>query len=151
MEKIDLALKKGDIKEALEIFKTLSQEEQEFFFRRVSSAITPPSLISVLKRKLHPGKTYEDYYKAHLPPLNEGQALFHYFPFTTYVMNAQNVMDQSDIFTIAFMWGDPTQIYELTKTMGDSEKRRHDSIETIAEKIGPTQIYEFKDMTQLGS
>lgn len=103
MEKIGLALKKGDVKEALEIFKTLSQEEQEGFFKKISLAFTPPSLVSVLKRKLHPGKTYEDYYKAHLPPLHENQALSHYFPFMTYVMNAQNVRDQSDIFTMAFM------------------------------------------------
>jgi hypothetical protein len=151
MEKIGLALKKRDIKEALEIFRTLSREEQEGFFKKISFIFTPPSLVSVLKRKLHPGKTYKDYYKAHLPPLHEGQALSHYFPFMTYVMNAQNIMDKSDIFTIAFMWGDPTQIYELTKAMGDSEKKRHDAIETVAEKIGPTQIYAFKDVIQLGS
>lgn len=66
-------------------------------------------------------------------------------------MNAQNVMEKSDIITIAFMWGDPMQIYKLTKIMGDTEKKRHDAIEVVAEKIGPTQIYEFKDLTQLGS
>jgi hypothetical protein len=151
MEKVSSALKKGDIKKAVEIFKTLSQEEQECFFKKVSLTLTPPSLISVLKRKLHPGKTYEDYHKSWLPSLNEGQDLSHYFPFMTYVMNAQNVMDSSDILSIGFMWGDPMEIYELTKTVGNTEKMRHDAIETVAEKIGPTQVYEFKDLTQLGS
>lgn len=35
--------------------------------------------------------------------------------------------------------------------MGDTEKKRHDAIEVVAEKIAPTQTYEFKDLTQLGS
>ncbi len=99
MEKVSSALKKGDIKKAVEIFKALPQEEQECFFKRISLTFKPPSLISVLKRKLHPGKTYEDYHRAWLPPLNEGQDLSHYFPFMTYVMNAQNVIDSSDIFS----------------------------------------------------
>lgn len=151
MDTIKSLLQQGKIKEALMKFRVLSKVDQEDFFRELAPTLFPPSTFSVLFRKLRPGKTYEDYYKAHLPPLKEGQDLTHYFPIPTYVLNGANKDNPADIITIGLMWVEEEKLTDVLESTKETEKMRHDLINTVAEKIGPTLIYQTKDVTKLGS
>lgn len=151
MDEIKSLLHAGKIKEALVKFRDLSEAEQEGFFREMAPTLFPPPIFGVLFRKLHPGKTYEDFHKAWLPPLKEGQDLAHYFPYPTYVLSGENKDDPSDIITIGLMWVEEENVGDVLKSTKMTEDKRHDSISTVAEKIGPTLIYKLKNVTQLGS
>lgn len=151
MDLIKDLLKQGKIKEALKKFRALSDDKQEDFFRGLAPTLFPPSMLAVLFRKLHPGKTYKDFHQAWLPPLKEGQDLENYFSVPTYVINAENVEDPTDIISIGLMWvgdKDLSKVMELTKT---TESQRHENIDGVAVKIGPTLMYQLKDVNKLGS
>ena len=151
MENLRSLLQSGQIKEALSKFQKLSEVEQEDFFRCLAPHLFPPQVFGVLFRKLHPGKTYVDFYEAWLPPLKEGQELDHYFPAPTYVLAGENISDPSDIITIGLMWTDESKIEDLLAETKETEQLRHDKINAVAEKTQPTLIYRFKDVTKLGS
>lgn len=151
MDTIKSLLQQGKIKEALVKFRALSETDQENFFREMAPTLFPPSLLSILSRKLHAGKTYEDFHKAWLPPLKEGQDAAHYFPCPTYVINAQNMEDPSEILSIGLMWIEEENLSNILKDMGGTESQRHDRVAEVAEKVGSTLMYKLKDVTQLGS
>ncbi len=151
MSAIKTLLQQGKIKEALVKFRALPEAEQESFFREMAPTLFPPPIFGVLFRKLHPGKTYEDFHKAWLPPLKEGQDQAHYFPYPTYVLSGENKDDPSDIITIGFMWVDEKNLGDVLASTKETEGERHDSIGTVAEKIGPALVYKVKKVTQLGS
>jgi hypothetical protein len=151
MNTIKSLLQRGKIKEALVQFRALPEADQERFFREMAPTLFPPPIFGVLFRKLHPGETYKDFYKAWLPPLKEGQELAHYFPYPTYVLSGENKDDPSDIITIALMWVQEENLTEMLTTTKPTEDERHDKINAIAEKIRPTFIYKLKNVTQLGS
>lgn len=144
-------LKTGKIKEALTQFKSLPEKDQEDFFRKMTPHLFPPPLIGVLYRKLHPGRTFEDFHQAWLPPLKEGQDLAHYFPAPVYVLSGQNKADPSDVITIGFCWVEEKNVDSFLEKTALTEKIRHDTIATVADKIGETEIYIVKDVTKLGS
>jgi len=151
MTDIKSLLEQGKFKEARETFLNLSENQQEDFLREISIPLFPAPIMGVLFRKLHPGQTYDDFKKAWLPPLKSGQDLAHYFPYPTYVVSAENIEDASDIMTVGFMWIEEDKVGDLLKTMSGTENQRHDHIAEVAEKIGPTLIYKFKEINKLGS
>lgn len=151
MKEIKSLLQSGKIKEALAQFRALSESEQEDFFREVAPTLFAPSVIAVLYRKLKPGFTFDDFYKAWLPPLKEGQDLAHHFSVPTYVMNAQNKDDPNEIISISFMWITSEAFDKLEQSVSESEKQRHNNIEKVAHKTQPTAVYTFKSITKLGS
>lgn len=151
MDHIKSLLQQGKIKEALKKFRALSEADQEDFFEAMAPTLFPPFTFSVLFRKLRPGKTYEDFHKAWLPPLKKGQDLAHYFPVPTYVFNGENQDDSSDIISIGLVWAQEAKLTDIFESSKETESMRHDRIDTVAEKIGPTLIYKTKDVTKLGS
>lgn len=151
MEELKALLQAGKIKEALFQFRALSEEQQEDFFRAMAPQLFPPSLIALLYRKLKPGKTFDDFYNAWLPPLKEGQKLDEYFPFPTYVLHGQLKEDPSDVVSIGFMWINPNKIEDDLQSYGETESIRHQNIEKVAKKIGKSPPYIVKNVTKLGS
>lgn len=151
METIKTLLQQGKVKDALAKFRSLSENDQEDFFRGMTPTLFPPPIVSVLFRELHPGKTFEDFYEGWTPPLKEGQDLAHYWPCPAYVMHVQNMADSSDILSIGFMWAKEEELDPFLKSMEGTESQRHSKIDLVAEKIGPSLIYKFRNMTKLGS
>ncbi len=151
MDNIKILLQQGKIKEALSKFRALPEVDQEDFFRKLAPTIFPPATFGVLYRKLHPGKTYEDFHKAWLPPLKEGQDLAHFFPVPTYVLSGENKDDPTDIITIGLSWADVETVSDFLQNMHEVGAERHKSINTVAELIGSPLIYKTKDVTKLGS
>lgn len=151
MKEIKTLLQSGKIKEALAAFQDFPEDQQEEFFRELAPTLFPPPLIGVLFRKMKPGYGYQDFRKAWLPPLKEGQDLAHYFPYPTQVLTAENREDPSDIITVGFAWLEEDKLGEFFESTAATEKMRHDKIATVADKIGPTLIYRVKEVVKLGS
>ena len=151
MDTIKVLLQHGNITEALVKFRALSEKEQEDFFRSLAPTLFPPPVIAVLHRKLKPGSTFDDFYKAWLPTLEEGQDLEHYEPFPAYVMNAIDKDNPSDIISIGFAWKDLESFESYFPAQLTTENQRHENIEKVAHKTEPTKIYIVKRVTKLGS
>lgn len=70
-----------------------------------------PFMVSVLRRKLHDGETFDDFYQSWQPdpaacqPTEEGgQTYRQFFPIATRVVNGVNIEDPSDIISVGFSW-----------------------------------------------
>ena len=151
MEDVKALLQAGKIKEAFAAFRTLPENQQEGFFREIAPTLRPPVLIDVLYRKIKPGYTYDDFREAWLPSLKPGQDLEHYFPALSYVLNAENRDDHSDIISVGFGWLEEDKLDEIFKNLGDTEKMRHDKIAAVADKVGSLAVYKVKEVVKLGS
>jgi hypothetical protein len=103
-----------------------------------------PQIISILMRKLKPGKTFEDFQKAHLPPGPATQTEFgydaEYFNTPARVIDAISAADPSIIISIGLSYGDPKTILQEVVQKIPLEKDRHEKIAAVADKIGPTQV-----------
>jgi len=104
-----------------------------------------PQILSVLTRKLKPGKTFEDFQQAHLPPgkakKTEVGYNVDYFRNPTRVLNAISATDPSIIVSIGLSYGSAESVFEEVTEKMPLEKERARQISQVAEKIGPTQIF----------
>lgn len=104
-----------------------------------------PQILSVLTRKLKPGKTFEDFQKAHLPPGKAIKTEFgydvDYFKAPTRVINAVSATDPSIIVSIGLTYGDPEEVFKEISSKIPLEKDRHDRIAEVADKVGPSLAY----------
>ena len=104
-----------------------------------------PQVISILTRKLKPGKTFNDFAKAHLPPgeVKEGKFGYNieYFNHPTRVINAISITDPKTIISIGMIYGNATSIAKEAVSKIESEIERRNKIDKVAEKIGPTQLF----------
>ncbi len=100
--------------EALQQFKQLDSEQQQAIFEQLyqqSGHANMPFMISVLRRTLHEGQSFDDFYRSWEPdpsacqPVVEGNTGYRqYFPVSTRVVNGINIADQNDIISIGFTW-----------------------------------------------
>lgn len=104
-----------------------------------------PQVISILTRKLKPGKTFQDFQKAHTPPGKTTKTKFgydvDYFPVPTRVINCISAEDPTIIVSIGLSYGDPETIFAIVKEKFETEKQRHDATAEVADKVGPTKVY----------
>lgn len=98
-----------------------------------------PQILSILIRKLKPGKTFEDFQKAHLPPGKSTKTEFgydvDYFTAPTRVINAVSAADPSMIVSIGLSYGDADVILKEVSDKIPFEKERHDKIAEVADKV----------------
>ncbi|ETO92491.1 hypothetical protein [Legionella oakridgensis] len=104
-----------------------------------------PQIISILTRKLKPGKTVEDFQKAHLPPGNAKETEFgydvDYFHAPTRVIHAVSVADPSVIISIGLTYGNPEVVLQEVHDKLPLEQERANKIAQVADKVGPSMIY----------
>lgn len=104
-----------------------------------------PQIISIIRRKLKAGKTFEDFQKAHCPPGKRvsstvGQDV-NYFKTPTRVINAISPTDPNVIMSIGMTYGDPKEIFKEVKDKLPSERARAKQIDAVAEKTGATEVF----------
>jgi hypothetical protein len=70
-----------------------------------------PIMLSVLRRELQAGKTFDDFYQAWLPdesmrnPIEQhGQVYQQHFPSPVRVINAVNIQNENDIISVGICW-----------------------------------------------
>ncbi len=104
-----------------------------------------PQIISILTRKLKPGKTFKDFQEAHLPPGECRKTEFgyevDYFPLPTRVINSISLTDPSIISSIGFSYGTKEQIFKAVEERLPIEAERAKKIAEVSEKVGPTQLF----------
>ncbi len=104
-----------------------------------------PQVISVLRRKLKPGKSFEDFQTQHLPPVASRKTGFgynaHYFLAPTRVINCVNLFDSDEIISIGMTYGSPEEILREVVSKKEIEQARHGQIEQVSEKLGASEIY----------
>ena len=115
-----------------------------------------PQILSILIRKLKPGKTFEDFQKSHLPPGKTTKTEFgydvDYFTAPTRVIDAVSAADPSVIVSIGLTYGDAGDILKEVSDKIPFEKERHDKIAEVADKVsaqvffvGADNNYGFSD------
>ncbi len=105
-----------------------------------------PQIISILTRRLKPGKTFEDFQQAHLPPgkctPTELGYDVDYFPIPTRVLNMISLTDPSIIVSVGLSYGATSEeIFKAVQEKMPIEHERAKKIETVSEKAGPTQLF----------
>jgi hypothetical protein len=90
-------------------------------------------VISVLTRRLRPGKTYEDFREAWLP--DQG------FGFPTRVVSAQRADDEREVITIGFSELSEAEAEAQLQRIAPQEQRRHDRIEAVVEPEMTRRFY----------
>lgn len=114
-----------------------------------------PNFVSVLYRKLKPNHTYEDFYRAWLPPglagKNPQKEPVSYFDSPVQVINAVNVNDPTDIISIGIVWGTPEEIEANMKKTENTEAQRREKVSQVADKGQETKFYYVKDVNLLGA
>jgi len=106
-----------------------------------------PCVISILQRKLKPGKTFEDFQEAHLPGGNIKKHTYGYttdfFGIPTRVINSVDTQDPTIIVSLGFNYGTIDEIFEAA-TRGaekDSQKgSRGDKLDEVCDDIAPPRI-----------
>lgn len=58
--------------------------------------------------------------------------------------------DPSTILSLGFMWICPEDLANKVSQYSESEQKRHERIDQVAEKVGPTCLYSFKNINNLG-
>lgn len=154
-----------EIEKAIVAFEALSSSEKTVVFEELfqkSAFSRNPTMISVLYRQLHDGKTFDDFYNAWFPPkeycneIKKGGEIFQAgFPAPTRVYNAVNLENPNEILSVGFTWIDSEtqekQMMDYMQQMGQDKinKIRHDNISHVAEKIS-SKMYELKTSDNLG-
>jgi hypothetical protein len=131
---------------ALHCFETLTNEDKQKTFDRLfqaSRCTESPMSVSVLFRRLHEGKSFDDFYNAWSPPkskcspLETGGYLYQQFyggPIR--VINAINIADPLEIVSIGLHWISDNELQSALnnpKVIHDGNERG-DQIGKVAEK-----------------
>jgi hypothetical protein len=113
-----------------------------------------PQILSILTRKLKPGKSFEDFQKAHLPPGKTEKDIFgynsDYFTQPTRVIDAISVNDPTIIVSIGLTYGHIQNIAQEVAEKAHLEIERRNKIAEVAEKIGNTEVFVIASDSNFG-
>jgi len=98
-------------------------------------------LVSVLVRRLKPGKTYDDFRTAWQSDDRYGAPVR--------VINARSLDHPDEIVSIGLMDIDTDDLPELLARVGESEQARHERIAEVIEETRLTGFYEVQDVDDL--
>lgn len=132
-------------------------------FQRSANAKTP-FLVSVLRRKLHAGEHFQDFYQSWLPDdtacnptVIGGQTYQQHFPVSTRVLNATNLSNGQEVISVGITWvkseaeknGILAHIEKAKKGDDVQNQKRQDKIQAVAdgELLG---LFEVKSDDNLG-
>lgn len=95
--------------------------------------------VSVLVRRLHPGKTYEDFVRAWYPDRGFGVPV-------RGPMLARSTTDEREILAFAFLdVASRDDLAQMMTRVADQEQNRHDRIDEVIESTTVRGIYELVD------
>jgi len=153
---------KQDFTQALDALNKLNQDEQESILKQLyyqSREAKMPIVVSILCRKLHDGKTFDDFYNAWMPPQDAmspfkvGEKIYYnFFDVPVRVINAVDMADPKEVISIGLVWCDnEEQFKEVLKkaTKDENNAIRSDSVATVADKIS-VKIYKVNSRYQSG-
>lgn len=148
--------------EAVKLFEQMSKNDKEQTLRALyyqARNAKQPVAVSILHRRLHNGKTFDDFFKAWMPPQDSmrpftvgNTTYYQHFEIPVRVINAINVADANDIISIGLVWCTEEEFKAGIKKTEESQAnaKRGDSISEVADKESVT-IYMVKADTNLGT
>lgn len=151
-----------DFSQSLSVFNQLDIKQQEAILQQLyykAREANTPVAVSVLYRRLHDGKTFDDFYKAWLPPaeyanpINIGDKVYYqYANVPLRVINAVNSEDPKEVVSIGMAWCSEEQFAQLSEQIAKhkSNDERHNQIANVADKIS-AKTYLVKADTNLGN
>ena len=106
-----------------------------------------PTVVSILKRKLKPGKTFEDFQQGHLPGEGAKKTEMGYevdfFGVPTRVINAVSAEDPTVVYSIGFSYGELNEIFSqaVAKSKEDTAPgKRGDKLDEVCDDLEPPAI-----------
>lgn len=101
-----------------------------------------PAVVSILKRRLKPGKTFEDFQEAHLPGGDAQKKKLGYevdfFGVPTRVINAVSAEDPTVIYSIGLSYGDIAKIFSEATSKSKEESapgQRGDKLDEVCDDM----------------
>lgn len=101
-----------------------------------------PTVLSILARKLKPGKTFEDFQKAHVPvgesQTNEFGYDTDFFDVPTRVINAVSAEDPNVVYSIGLSYGTLENIFAAAKKAHQKEsqpQQRGDRLDEVCDDL----------------
>jgi hypothetical protein len=102
-----------------------------------------PTIISILTRKLKPGKTFDDFQEAHIPANNAIKTKVgsdvEFFSVPTRVINAVSAEDPSIIYSIGLSYGSSEDIFKAA-AKGIEEDNRGVKLEDVCDTVTDPKI-----------
>lgn len=155
-------LEKQKFDKALAVFEKMKQSEKEETLKQLyyqaRNAKTPVA-VSVLHRKLHENKTFDDFFNAWMPPKDSmrpfmvgSTTYYQHFEIPVRVINAINMKDQNDIISIGLVWCTEEEFKAGIKKAEENSSNvdRAENISEVADKES-VEIYMVKADTNLGT
>lgn len=156
------ALEELKFNEALKIFEQMHRDDKEQILKQLyyqARNAKQPVAVSVLRRQLHTGKTFDDFSNAWMPPKDSmnpftvGSATYYqHFETPVRVINAINMNDSNDILSIGLVWCTEEEFKLGIKKAQENKSNtaRGDNIKEVADKKS-IELFLVKTDTNLGT
>jgi hypothetical protein len=158
-EKLIEEQKFSDVLEAFDRMNQIDKEKAlKILYYKARNAKTPVA-VSILHRRLHEGKTFEDFFNSWIPPKDSmrpfsvGSATYHqHFEIPVRVINAINLNDSKDVISVGLVWCTEEEFKIGIKKAEESQSNaeRGENISEVADKES-IEIYMVKADTNLGT
>lgn len=148
--------------DALAVFDQMNKADKEktlkILYYKARNAQTPVA-VSILHRRLHEGKTFEDFYNSWMPPkyamkpFSVGNTTYYqHFEIPVRVINAINMNDSNDVISVGLVWCTEEEFKMGIKKTEESQANaeRGENISQVADKES-VEIYMVKADTNLGT
>lgn len=148
--------------DALEEFDKMNQIDKEkalqVLYYKARNAKMPVA-ISILHRRLHEGKTFEDFFNSWMPPKDSmkpfsvgNTTYYQHFEIPVRVINAINMNNSNDIISVGLIWCTKEELKIGIKMAEESQSNaeRGKNISEVADKDS-VEIYMVEADTNLGT
>lgn len=156
------AIENNDFESAITQLEALSKEERKSVLKQVlpflkhdyDLACKPQSMV-VLRRQLKPGKTYQDFHKAWLPPVDahaslSGEKQYDYFHSSVRVINGIDPKTPEQFSTVLLSTASLTELTTEYTKYAKTEALRHEALKDIVEHVDSACLCEVQDSNYFG-
>lgn len=149
--------------QAADEFGALSNTDKERVLKELYYAARnarQPVAVSVIRRTLQPGATFDQFFDSWMPdqeytdPVIIGDKThYQYFSCPSRVLNAVNVQNEQEIFSIGLIWCEQDEFLQGLEEMKNSKSndKRQESITKVVEPDYAADICWVKTDTNLGT
>lgn len=156
------AINADNYPKAFELIADLPQDEQETMLTAVMKFLkhdfdlaSKPQSMVVLRRKLKPGKTYQDFHNAWLPPVDardslSGEKQYDYFDGPVRVINGIDSKEPNCFSTVLLSTASMDVLGTEYAKYAKTEAKRHEALKNIVEHVDKAYMCGVKDSNYFG-
>src|SRR5579862_1640778 len=141
-------LQQAKLEEARLLFYNADKQTQNEILLQVALLLKnqlniSPQLISVIRRDLQEGKTYEDFIQAWSPETAQ------HYTIPVQVVNAEGLNNPKELISIGFVDANLQEFATEEARSGNSDAQRREKVAQVTEK-GSVAVYKVRDVYTLG-